>query len=369
MTQVCHFTSVHRWNDIRILQKQCVSLAANGFQVSLVAFDAAETEFEGVQIINAGKTPKNRKERLQKGRKIIENIVFNQNARIFHFHDPELIPIAKKLQKKGKIVIYDIHEDVPKQILDKPYYNKTKAQLISKMFEIYENHSIKYFSALSCATPHISKRFINKHSHVVTINNYPLFQEITLTENISNHRQNSICYIGGITRLRGILQLIEALGYCHGVRLNLAGDFSEEKLRQEAMTSLGWKYVNELGFIDRASAQSIKEHDFAGVVNFLPAANHINAQPNKFFEYMASGLPVICSNFPLWIEFMKQYECGICVNPNDPKQLAEAILFLKNNPQKAMQMGINGRRAVEHKLNWNAESQKLIELYNKLLQQ
>jgi glycosyltransferase involved in cell wall biosynthesis len=85
--------------------------------------------------------------------------------------------------------------------------------------------------------------------------------------------------------------------------------------------------------------------------------------PVKMFEYMAAGIPVIASNFPLWQEIFSTSECGICVNPLDPKAIGEAIQYLMDHPDEAEQMGRNGRKAVEEKYNWVIEEKKLLDLY------
>jgi glycosyltransferase involved in cell wall biosynthesis len=105
----------------------------------------------------------------------------------------------------------------------------------------------------------------------------------------------------------------------------------------------------------------------AGVVTFLPAPNHIDSQPNKMFEYMSAGLPIITSNFPLWKEIVEGNSCGICVNPLESKEIAEAIEYIVSHPKGAEQMGQNGKRAVLEKYNWQVEEKKLFEVYEELI--
>jgi len=104
-----------------------------------------------------------------------------------------------------------------------------------------------------------------------------------------------------------------------------------------------------------------------GLVCFHPAANHVNAMPTKLFEYMAAGIPVVASNFPLWKEIVEGSSCGITVNPLEPKDIADAVQHLIDHPDEAEMMGENGRRAVLQKYNWENERQKLLALYHDLL--
>ena len=105
----------------------------------------------------------------------------------------------------------------------------------------------------------------------------------------------------------------------------------------------------------------------AGIVTFHPLPNHIDAQPNKMFEYMSAGLPIITSNFPLWKEIVEGNNCGICINPLEPKEIAQAIEYIITHPKEAEQMGQNGKKAVLEKYNWGVEEKKLFEIYKELI--
>ena len=83
----------------------------------------------------------------------------------------------------------------------------------------------------------------------------------------------------------------------------------------------------------------------------------------KILDYMAAGLPVIASTFPLWKEIVIGNKCGVCVNPLEPKEIAKAIEYLIVHPDEAEKMGANGRKAVLEKYSWENEGKKLLELY------
>ena len=84
------------------------------------------------------------------------------------------------------------------------------------------------------------------------------------------------------------------------------------------------------------------------------------------FEYMATGLPVIVSNFPLWKEIVEDNKCGITVNPLDPQEIARAVEYLCSNPELMEKMGRNGRKTVMGKYNWGNESKILLSVYSSL---
>ena len=175
--------------------------------------------------------------------------------------------------------------------------------------------------------------------------------------------------MGGISSLRGLNELVTSLSLVvSNVILNLVGEFPDKNLQKSVENLPGWKKVKFHGYKDRKSVTKILSQSVAGIVTFLPAPNHIDAQPNKMFEYMSAGIPIIASNFPIWKEMIDYAECGICVNPEDPKEIAKAILFCIQNINLAEQMGINGSNAVQDKYNWASEGEKLLKIYRKLLQ-
>jgi len=362
-TKICHLTSVHPRYDTRIFLKECKTLSDAGFDANLIVADGKGDEVvDKIKIYDVGK-PINRKERMLKTTKKVFKKALEINAEIYHFHDPELIPIGIKLKKFGKKVIYDVHEDVPRDILSKPYLNKFSKLLLSKIIEIYENYAAKKFDYIITATPYIKNRFKKLNPNTIDINNLPLLNEFYSID-LKNSKENAVCYIGGITKIRGIVELIKALEYVD-TTLHLAGEFESEDLKKKIMQLMGWKKVKYYGYVNREKIKEIFTSVNAGIVTFLPEPNHINAMPNKLFEYMSASLPAIASNFTLWKMIVEENNCGICVDPTKPEEIAQAIEYLITHPDEARKMGENGRKAVLEKFNWEKESEKLLEVYKK----
>lgn len=366
--KIAHISSAHKDLDVRIFYKECSSLAnqvdRNGieFDVHLILAGVEERVQNNVTIHSVPIEHNSRLKRMWKTVNYVYEKALEIDADIYHLHDPELLRIALKLKKRGKKVVYDAHEDLPRQILGKDYL-KFK-NLISYSVERYENRIAKKLDAIVTATPFIKDRFTKINSKTVNINNYPLLSEIDMSD-VDHPKQNKICFIGGISRIRGIRELVESLEFVD-VQCAIAGSFPE-LFKSDIIKEKGWSKVEELGFINRDESLKLKSESIAGIVTFLPLPNHVNAQPNKIFEYMASGLPVIGSKFPLWEAIIEGNDCGICVDPENPKEIANAIQKIKDNPQMAKEMGERGKKQVKDIYNWAIEEVKLIELYRTLL--
>lgn len=367
MSHIAHLTSAHTRLDTRIFLKQCRSLAAAGYQVSLVVADGLGDEVrDDVRIVDTGKS-RGRGDRMLRATRRVLKRALEIDADVYHLHDPELLPIALTLKRRGKSVIFDSHEDLPGQILTKPYIWAGLRPPISGAVSFFERFACGRVDAVVAATPAIRDKFLGKNIHALDINNFPLLGELEASVPW-DAKEKEVCYVGGIAIIRGIHEVIAAMALSKsGARLNLAGEFPKGNVKAEVEAKPGWSKVNELGFLSREQVRAVLGRSLAGLVTFLPAPNHIDAQPNKMFEYMSAGLPVIASNFPLWRDIIEGNDCGICVDPQDVSAIAEAIDHLVENPEIARRKGENGRRAVHERYNWGAEEGKLLALYAKLL--
>ena len=359
--RIAHLTSVHPRFDTRIYLKMCCSLAQAGHEVTLVVADGQGTERRnGVEIIDAGRS-RGRLHRMMGAPRRVLRIAQCLDAEVYHLHDPELLPIAATLRRSGARVIFDAHEDIGKQMHSKPYLTPVLRGCLAWGYVRYENWCVRGLDAIVTATPSIRVRYAAHHPRVVDINNYPMLGELE-SPTPWERREDSICYVGGICRIRGVLELVQAMSLVrNSTRLHLAGTFSD--VEQQAKALPGFTRVQTWGQVDRTGVRDVLGRSMAGIVTFYPMPNHIDAQPNKMFEYMSAGIPVIGSNFPLWREIIEGNRCGICVDPMNPQAIAHAIDSLIGDPAMAKRMGENGRRAVVERYNWGSEERKLAELY------
>lgn len=151
----------------------------------------------------------------------------------------------------------------------------------------------------------------------------------------------------------------------YGARLRLAGPISTRLSRELEQIAPPGK-VELLGQIPRADLGPLMGSARMGLVLFHPAPNHVEAQPNKLFEYMSAGLPVIASDFPLWRATVEDIGCGLLADPQNPEAIAAAIRYLLDHEDEAADMGRRGLQAVQERLNWDAEAEKLLAFYEAL---
>lgn len=364
--KVVHFSSVHFCFDTRIFVKECVTLIKAGYEVVLIVPHDKDEVINGIKIKSVPE-PKSRRERILKTVLKIYKIALKEDAIIYHFHDPELIPVGIMLRLKGKKVIYDVHEDLPRQIMTKHWINPFIRRIISVCSQVFESISVRFFNGVVAVTSTIANRF--PKSKTVIVHNYPILEELRAAGSAPYHKRLPIViYVGGITIIRGFNEMIKAIDLIpkhFGAKLILAGNITGINIESVVINEN--PRVNFIGWQSREQVAKLLGQSRIGLVIFHPAPNHVNALPNKLFEYMSVGLPVIVSNFPSWRKIVDDIGCGLLVDPLDPNDIGKAIQWLLEHPTEAEIMGKRGQEAVYSRYNWDKEAEKLLMFYDKLL--
>lgn len=372
MTTVCVITSIHHTYDGRIYYKQCRSLLRAGYRVKLVAPKPEEMEAEdGIEIIPFEK-PKNRWRRLLNGLRIYR-MAKKTNADLFHFHDPDLLPIGVLLRlATRKPVIYDVHEHYPNAIMGKAYIPKPLRHLVRIGYEWTEKCCLSFLTGVIYTTKQIGKRYEAYDS--CKIENYPLKDMFSADEQIEKDPHLFI-YLGGITEIRGVTQLIEAFSQVvrqyPRSKLLFVGFFESDKYEETIKSEVARLKIEEnVIFQGRVPYTKINEYvgrASIGVLPYLPVPNHLVALPNKLIEYMAAGNAVIASDFPHYREIVDQSGAGLLVDPCKPEEMAEAMMFFLDHPDETNEMGRRAKSAFHNVYNWDHEERKLINFYEKIV--
>lgn len=374
--KVCHLASKHKMNDMRIFEKECKSLAKGGFDVTLVGFgEASKTEeIDGVRCITLHCPIKNNLELLRKRNKLILETALQVDAQIYHLHEPELLPVGKKLKKKGKTVIFDSHEFYGWQLHDnihKIKIIKTPAFLMKVFGNLYMRYEkrvcMKLDAVVQVCTMNGIDYFAKRCRQSIFIRNLPNTTDYSRHSAVDLSQKPLLAMIGGITKERGISQLVKATHQAGGTLL-LAGAFFPKSYESELREMPEFECVDFKGFLDKAGMVAVLEQANMGASTILNVGQYdkIDTFPTKIYDYMSMELPVILSNTGYAQKMNEKYHFGICVNPEDPAEICQAITWLKEHPEQAVEMGKNGRKAIEQEFNWEKEGEKLVAFYKSL---
>ena len=366
--KICVLTSAHPAFDVRIFHKECKSLARAGYDVVLVATETECVSHEGISLDLLPRRV-NRLDRMTRGTFAVFRSARKAGADVYHFHDPELIPVALLLRFLGAKVVYDIHEDLPRTISYKRYIPAALKNPVSRTVEFIENWASRRFSGLVTATSNVADRFKGMNRNLVVLNNYPKREElVTPIPGHHGKREPILVYVGmRISWARGADEMVRSMSLLApelGAQLRLVGNWDDAGMPQALSSVPGWERTTFVGPLGRPGVTKELERAAAGLVILHPEPNYVMSEPVKLFEYMAAGLPVIASDFPLCREIINQARCGLLVDPLDPREIASAITYLLTHPEEAEQMGQRGRQAVQEQYNWANEEKKLLRFYN-----
>ena len=360
--KVVHLTSVHRSSDTRIVHRECVTLVEAGYDVVLIATGSTRGLPPGVRYRRI-EAPRNRFDRMTRTMWAIYRRALAERADVYHFHDPELILVGLLLRLRGALVVFDVHEDIPTEILSKPWIprplRKPVALLTNAVLYLVQGR----FSAIVAATPAIARRYLHPRKAVVA--NYPVIQEHECRVKDFSKRHPCVVYIGELTQRGGAIAMVKAAVHLpEDIRLTFVGPFENASIEKQVRELPAWGRVEYLGRRHRLELPAIVSQARAGLFPLLPSRNSIDALPAPLLEYMAAGLPVIVSSaVPSFVQLVGQHKCGLLVDPADPKAVADAISFMVNHPDEAQAMGARAFAAVSEHYQWADEGRKLTTLY------
>lgn len=372
VTTVVHMTSVHRFTDTRICHRECAGLLRAGYAVVLIASVPPGHDEEGLpsglQLMGV------RPARTRLGRMLTVTPVvfwhaFRTRAVLYHLHDPELLPFGVLLRLLGRRVVYDVHEDYRAEIVTKEWLPRWARGFVARATMIVESLAAGVFSGIVGATPTITAKFTQARRRV-TVCNFPSPEDLpVMAGGEFRRRRKAVIYVGDITAKRGIHEILNALSETQqDCTCILGGRFNPPELLQQCRAKAAWARVEFKGWLSRAQYAYELATVRGGVILFQRSPNHLNSLPNKLFEYMSAGIPIIASDFPLWRGLIETIGCGVLVDPSNPKAVAAAIDWMISHPEEAQTMGEKGRLAVAREYNWNTQQRELLELYRQIVQ-
>lgn len=369
LVEITHLTSVHPRYDTRVFFRECLSLAKQEcYQVNLLVADNLGDECKsGVNIFDVKKL-NGRFQRIVKTTQAMLEKALELDSDIYHFHDPELIFVGLKLKKFGKKVIFDVHEDTKNQIQNKFYIPKVFRTILAFLYGVL-NHYIANKFHLVLAEKSYESIYKDKTDNYTTIQNFPNL-EFYEPYRLRDRKKNGIFYIGEVSNERGLKTTIDALKILKKREVDFYMHYVGPIYNPQLLNNLDLHEIEDkiqfYGSMVLDKGFELTKECKVGLSVLEPVNNFKTSYSTKIFEYMAIGLPVITSDFPLYQDVVEKHQCGICINPLDTLALANAIERILTK-EKSSVFGENGYRAVSEYYNWKKEEQKLLALYESLL--
>jgi glycosyltransferase involved in cell wall biosynthesis len=368
-------TSIHDPFDPRIFHKQARALAEAGYRVTLLAPHPLDETVDGVRVWGVGPPPSRAGRPLVWLRLLVRALRLRADA--YHFHDPELLPLGWLLARlTHRPVVYDAHEYYRDEIATRPWIPAPLRRLAAESVHTVESFVARRIAAVVAVNEHMAAGFRARGARSVAVHNYPPLSYFPPKAAGASPPGPVAAYVGLLTKDRGLATVWEAgqrmRDLVPGLEVRIIGriDWSEApasvprdpaRWQAEAATRL-------LGVLPSRDVPAMLGEVAVGWIPFRRTPNNARTIPLKLLEYMAAGLPVVASDFGFMAAIVHQARCGLLVPDSDPAAHARALAHLLTHPEEARAMGERGRRAVEERYSWEAESARLLGLYAELVQ-
>lgn len=365
MADVVHMSSAHRPLDPRIHHRECRTLARAGYRVTQIGPAAQDAEAHGVRIRGVP-AARSRWDRMTGTARSVYLRAREESAAIYHFHDPELIPVGLRLKAGGARVVYDVHEDLPRQVLEKEWIpSGPLRRLAAPLVRMLEASAGRLVDGVVAASSEIAGRFPPEKT--VVVRNFVRLEMVDALEPWPDVPDHPVAiYPGSLTEVRGIREIVSAMEVLGGrVELWLMGSWGTSTAERACRSLPGWRHTRYLG--RRPLEEVYRRMKAADVGLHMPYAvgAYSSGLAMKGFEYMACGLPMVMTDEPAKRRTFG--DCALFADARDPTSIADRIRTLLQQPDRARRLAERGRKLVEERYSWEREAEKLLELYEELL--
>jgi glycosyltransferase involved in cell wall biosynthesis len=369
--KICILTSVHPPFDVRIFHKEAKTLVKAGYSVVLIAQHNEEEIVDGVRIVPLP-TPKNRFERMTKIVWRLFRLALKEKARIYHFHDPELIPVGLFLKILGKQVIYDIHEDYPETMLTKDWLPKFLRKPLKIIVGYIEKFAFSFFDGLVFTTEGHIKKSGNINRKQIALYNYPSMNIISGVP-LDSEKKYDLVHLGTMSpwRMRFVLKVGEAVKKFKPsfswifIGINKSTIKWAEKNMPSSLKE-NYVFIQRKAYLEALALASKAKIGF----NYHPPGSRFEVLiPVKVFEYMALGLPIVSANMDELSKLLSSYngKIGFLISEDTPESFAEKIEKLLSSDEGVGNIGKFNQELLQSCFNWSGEAVKLVNLYGNLL--
>lgn len=362
---VCHVTTAHPADDVRIFERECRSLAASGdYRVHLAA-SGRVPEGSGVIHIPLAPIPASRPHRFASGYRKALGLSVALSADLWHFHDPELLPIALRLARKGVPVVWDAHEDYVSQFSAQESKSwipaparGTVRHVTQRMLDGIDRRA----AGVVAATQTIASRYSNPRT--VVVGNEARVEEFSGCAPDFDSRRILFTGTAGASQLFGTV--VDAVVALPDVTLAVAGRVPPAEVWAQAESKLGDR-ITYLGWLDREGLAATLSEVALGLSTYADIPTNAENAPNKLFEFCAAGLPVIASPNASNRRFILEGGGGFLAEGFTAATLASAIESALADRSVWQLASTRGREWAMRAGSWAESERRLLGLYEQIL--
>ncbi len=365
--RVVHVTTAHLADDVRIFERECRSLAASGlYDVFLAAAGSLPVD-SGVTLIPLTPAPVSRAGRFSSGPRKALALSRAVSADLWHFHDPELLPVALRLSRSGVPVIWDAHEDYIAQFTDdgaKSWVPGPARGLVRITLESVLKAVDRGAVGVVAATPTIAARYTNPNT--VVVGNEARLEDFASCSPSFDARRCLFIGIPGHGHL--FLEVVEAIRGLPGVRLAVAGHEPEPTIWRQARAALGDR-IEHLGWLSRQGLAREITSSTIGLATDAPIPAYLDegASPTKVFEFLAGGLPIVGTPTPSVAKLLSESAGGTLSKGYSSGDLRDSIAQTMQGREEWMALSQAGRSWIYQNAGWGPSESRLLALYSAAL--
>ncbi|MDR5658759.1 glycosyltransferase family 4 protein [Serpentinicella sp. ANB-PHB4] len=372
-------------NDTRVF-KEAKTLGQEGHTVQILALHSKDLcQNESFGNFNVKRIILKTRDKLSNRNRYIQAIKYLEffkkcldfarkfNPDIIHCHDVYTVPIGFRIKRQLKSkLVYDSHE-----LWSRVHNVESLPRIISKITKYFEKKAVTESDTVITVSDSISNYFV-KHYELknkpLVLRNIPNKNTLTNSSNLLRNKLNIspeekiILYQGAVQVGRGVDKIIKLLPNLDSriVLVILGGGPLIDKIK-DLVSSLDMnarvffhESVNQEELIDYTSSADLGIHLMQNI-----CLNHYYALPNKIFEYLQAGIPIVCSEFPEMRKIIEDYRVGMTVDPEKLEKTAKEVnsLILDQEQMKLVKEKVRQARQV---LCWENEQKILVDAYNNL---
>ena len=370
MPAICFVSTVHDPFDSRVFFKLARSLARAGYAVTLLAPDAPDRSMDGVRLKPLPRKPPARAAWKRWLRLLgVWKQARAQRADLYVIYDPEMTLVGLLLKLGGRKVLYDVHEHVPYQILDKEWIPAALRRPVAWLVDRYERLAVRAFDAVTPAFEQIAERFPHVRHKMTITRNVPDPARGLPADPATPAPDGAIIavYSGSVQPDRCVLECVQAVNLLDPalkVHLWVIGPFKTEAYEADLRAAAGER-VRLWGNVRHDEVPALLAQAHIGLMSLRPQRNSSVNWPIKLFEYMAAGLPIVMHDNPFWLDLAGS--SALPVNIEDPASIAAGIAVLAADGARRAEMGACGRARVQQKYDWADQEARLLAVVEQLI--